>query len=54
VVQHLPQQAGIFPLTSEMIFTEAGTKPDLEKVKGFSSDCLPIRHFPVVIFVPAA
>lgn len=29
--------------------TEMGTKPDLEKVKSFLSNYLPICHFPIVI-----
>lgn len=44
----------MLPLMSEIIFTEAGTKPDLEKVKSFLSDRLPICHFPIVTVVPAA
>lgn len=54
MVQYLPEQAGTHPPTSETIFTEVGTRSDFEKVKSFSSDCLPICHFPIVIFVPAA
>lgn len=33
MVQHLPEQAGILPSVSEIIFTGAGSKPDLERVK---------------------
>lgn len=50
MVQHLPVQAGTLPVMSETIFTEMGTKPDLEKVKSFLRKYLPVCHFPIAIF----